>query len=264
MANLKLSFFDEEVYIKTPKTLSDLFKHISSSFLLSQEDSKELILTYKISESKSLQIKDEKDYKAFLTKKISKINLDVSQDSKIYKNELKVQEESEKDKKKLENLKKLDKEIEKNEQEKIKEMNDLINKYGSGANVLIKNIHSIYNGKNIQQQKIRKEINNLQKKMENQEKNENAESIKLKGKPKNGKKEEIIKEKIVHKDFICDGCDADPIVGIRYKCTVCNDFDYCEKCEKTLGEKHGHPFLKIRNPKDDPVYLKIELKKNNK
>ena len=124
-----------------------------------QEDSKELILTYKISESKSLQIKDEKDYKAFLTKKISKINLDVSQDSKIYKNELKVQEESEKDKKKLENLKKLDKEIEKNEQGKIKEMNDLINKYGSGANVLIKNIHSIYNGKNIQQQKIRKEIN---------------------------------------------------------------------------------------------------------
>jgi len=35
-----------------------------------------------------------------------------------------------------------------------------------------------------------------------------------------------------------------PIKGIRYKCSICRDFDYCETCEERLG--HEHPFLKIR------------------
>ena len=39
-----------------------------------------------------------------------------------------------------------------------------------------------------------------------------------------------------------------PIVGNRFKCSICNEFDYCEKCEEKLADKHGHPFLKIYNP----------------
>ena len=46
-----------------------------------------------------------------------------------------------------------------------------------------------------------------------------------------------------------------PIVGVRYKCTVCKNFDYCENCEKTLGEAHQHPFLKIRKPELTPVQI---------
>ena len=41
--------------------------------------------------------------------------------------------------------------------------------------------------------------------------------------------------KLVHKNVKCDGCGAFPIEGIRYKCAVCRDFDYCEKC--------GHQFV---------------------
>ena len=48
---------------------------------------------------------------------------------------------------------------------------------------------------------------------------------------------------IVHHKVKCDGCGVAPIVGIRYKCTVCENFDYCEVCE--AREEHGHPFLKI-------------------
>jgi len=54
----------------------------------------------------------------------------------------------------------------------------------------------------------------------------------------------------IHQRVICDGCQAAPIVGIRYKCSVCEDFDYCEKCEQNI--EHPHPFLKIKDPKHRP------------
>ena len=259
MSNLILSFFDEEVYIKNPKSFSNLLNQISSSFLLCPEDTRELILTYVDKNRQNMEIRDENDFKAFLSKKISKINIDISQNSKIYQKELKEQEEIGKNKQKLENLIKLENAMKKEEQERMKEINDIINKYGSGANALFKNIHSIHNEKYNQLQKINKEINQLQQKIDESEKNDKMESTKLRTKPTNN-----VKKIIIHRDYICDGCDADPIVGIRYKCAICEDFDFCEKCEKTLGAKHGHPFLKIRTPEIEPIYFKCELKNNNK
>ena len=267
MSNLILSFFDELVFIKTPKFFSDLLNQISSSFLLKKEDTEELILRYEDKKGKQCQIKDENDYKEFLPKKISKIFLDVSQNSKMYKKELKEQEEIDKNKKKLENLLKIESEMKKAEQKKIKEINELMKKYGAGANALFKNIHSIHHGKLNELQKVRNEINQLQKKMTKPEKHEETQSDKLQSKPKTDEKlnkneEKEEKKKVIHKEYICDGCDVDPIVGIRYKCTVCEDFDYCEKCEKTLGPKHGHPLLKIKNPDLAPLicYCKLEKK----
>lgn len=58
---------------------------------------------------------------------------------------------------------------------------------------------------------------------------------------------------IIHQEVTCDGCKAHPIQGIRYKCSVCPDFDFCDKCE--AERTHGHPFLKIRKPEQAPAFI---------
>ncbi|PRW60037.1 UPF0696 C11orf68-like protein [Chlorella sorokiniana] len=37
-----------------------------------------------------------------------------------------------------------------------------------------------------------------------------------------------------HLDITCDGCEAEPIVGHRYKCCVCEDIDLCGSCMRAL------------------------------
>ena len=37
-------------------------------------------------------------------------------------------------------------------------------------------------------------------------------------------------EAVVHRHVNCDGCGQRGIVGIRYKCAVCADFDFCSRC----------------------------------
>lgn len=58
---------------------------------------------------------------------------------------------------------------------------------------------------------------------------------------------------IVHANVACDGCETAPITGIRYKCSVCKNFDYCSNCEERLN--HEHPFLKIKNPASVPEVM---------
>eukprot|EP01116_Phalansterium_solitarium_P012337 TRINITY_DN28533_c0_g1_i1.p1 TRINITY_DN28533_c0_g1~~TRINITY_DN28533_c0_g1_i1.p1 ORF type:complete len:366 (-),score=8.94 TRINITY_DN28533_c0_g1_i1:223-1320(-) len=62
---------------------------------------------------------------------------------------------------------------------------------------------------------------------------------------------------------ICDVCDYS-IFGLRFKCTVCSDYDMCEDCyhvwQKDAGNSetcnlvhpHGHLFLKVRVPLPPP------------
>ena len=47
----------------------------------------------------------------------------------------------------------------------------------------------------------------------------------------------------VHQSKWCDGCEAHPIVGICYKCTECESFDFCPSCKDTIS--HEHSFLEI-------------------
>jgi len=58
----------------------------------------------------------------------------------------------------------------------------------------------------------------------------------------------------VHIHVTCDGCGMNPIVGIRYKCAVCQNYDLCEACD--AAEVHTqHPMLKIKTPNMAPTAL---------
>ena len=61
------------------------------------------------------------------------------------------------------------------------------------------------------------------------------------------------KDKSVHFPVSCNGCGAFPIIGNRFKCTVCENFNYCENCEAKLAGQHQHPFLKISKPWQNPL-----------
>jgi uncharacterized protein YegL len=56
----------------------------------------------------------------------------------------------------------------------------------------------------------------------------------------------------IHGNVRCDGCFQDPVVGKRYKCRVCPDFDYCESCMKRFGGTHGHSFMMFRTQNSRP------------
>ncbi|POI25479.1 hypothetical protein CIB84_010771 [Bambusicola thoracicus] len=44
---------------------------------------------------------------------------------------------------------------------------------------------------------------------------------------------------VVHPNVICDGCQG-PVVGARFKCTVCPDYDLCSTCEgKGIHKEHN-------------------------
>merc|ERR1712061_143213 len=55
-----------------------------------------------------------------------------------------------------------------------------------------------------------------------------------------------LQKNVVHEGVVCDGCQAYPIVGIRYKCSVQANVDYCETCE--ASDIPQHITCKIRRP----------------
>lgn len=58
---------------------------------------------------------------------------------------------------------------------------------------------------------------------------------------------------IIHKNINCNNCGAIPIIGSRYKCSVCLNYDFCQICEKTTP--HSHPFIKIPTPELTPKVI---------
>ena len=76
--------------------------------------------------------------------------------------------------------------------------------------------------------------------MKNEIINSLIEASKIENKPK----QKNSKNETIHNGIKCDNCGMFPIKGIRYKCMECNNFNYCEKCEK-IGT-HPHLFYKIK------------------
>jgi len=65
----------------------------------------------------------------------------------------------------------------------------------------------------------------------------------------------------IHQGVSCDGCAVSPIVGIRYKCCVREDFDLCEQCESR--NQQPHPMIKIYAPDQAPVAIFVALNESD-
>jgi hypothetical protein len=61
--------------------------------------------------------------------------------------------------------------------------------------------------------------------------------------------------KTVHNNIKCEQCFMNPIVGYRFKCTECDNYNLCEKCEENNEESQNHPHNFIK--------MKYEEEKNN-
>lgn len=78
-----------------------------------------------------------------------------------------------------------------------------------------------------------------------EKKSDYPESLKMKS-PKTVNKFQCMTR---HTGVSCDNCSCYPIVGRRFKCAVCFDFDICENCEEK-GVHNHHPmarFLGVTN-----------------
>ena len=305
MNKVTLNFFGEIVSVEKPTNLSDLRNEICNVFLFTPQDASEIVLTYNDNDDQ-ITISNENDYKTFLDSKVDMIELNISQQSQIYKENLnKIQEENSKDKALLEELLKKKEEFKNMKETKFASEKKEIEDIKSKIVELRKRKMEIKNKicsemKKIWDEKMEndKKIAELQKKLglpvtvkEHHRPHEfkmspfhhkhhhNMMKMKFmqmaqphppfnpfgfnkgfrhhpKGPfgmmnfntindcPKTERKE----KKDIHFFIICDGCGMRPLVGKRYKCKECNDFDYCEKCYEKNKDTHKHEFTLIEKP----------------
>ena len=85
--NLILNFYSEKEIITFPKNLSSLKKQISEKYVLSLSDIDEIELSYMQKETKKF-IKTEIDFITFIHFRITEVNLEINESSKLYKKNL--------------------------------------------------------------------------------------------------------------------------------------------------------------------------------
>ena len=95
MKKISLNFFGEKAEINIPTNLESLRKAIQDQFLFSPSDAAEVMIGY-IKDLKTKVIKTEEDFRNFIKEKINQINLDISEESRIYQENLKEVENEEK------------------------------------------------------------------------------------------------------------------------------------------------------------------------
>ncbi|KAF8512331.1 hypothetical protein JB92DRAFT_2928993 [Gautieria morchelliformis] len=54
----------------------------------------------------------------------------------------------------------------------------------------------------------------------------------------------------IHEGWECDGCKTAPIVGVRWKCLVCDEYDLCDACHSSEAHPVEHQVLRIESPED--------------
>jgi len=160
--------------------------------------------------------------------------------------------------------------IEENEnyKNKIFEYESIINEYKENLSKSQKSILNIEIEKKKYNEEIEKQKNDF-----NKAKNEYEKNLKEKYEKEFEKKKEELEKNInnnnneinksicktIHQGIKCQMCHKMPIVGFRYKCSQCKDYNLCQDCEEknSIKDEHPHDFIKLRkeqpnnNNKDD-------------
>ena len=165
MEKLSLNFFGEQVEVKIPETLASLRKDISEKFLFSPSDTAELILSYAKDLGKKI-IETENDFKEFIKNKVFKIDLDVDQNSQIFQKSLiKLQNETEADKKELETLISKCNELKGQKESKVSEAKKKIDELLQKEQEVKKQKRELIEKLNAEIKKYKNEINKIKKKL---------------------------------------------------------------------------------------------------
>ena len=285
-----INFYNEKIKTAIPKSFAELKEKVSQHLMIDIADVNEMIFTSKIADQNK-EIKDEKDFQeAVKEKKDLEVEVQISEKSQLFQKEEK--NLLEKCKETYENLNfkegfETAKKVAKDVQDKVgKTANDFYKLAEEHAKKLenIINPEKFQNAYKFAEEAAKNMIENVFQKIEQVKEQVKFEQPKPEQpkveqpKPEQPKVDQpkpvhhhhhhkipkMIDGKPVHAHYICDGCNKGPIVGIRYKCTVCPDFDYCEECEKKFAEQHGHPFLKIRRPEFAPIFINCQYQVPNK
>ena len=180
---------------------------------------------------------------------------------KNYENEIKnYKTEIEKSKLEILNLNKNNEEKEKNKL--LEEM--LRTKYEEKTKEEIEKMKNLLNKKAKEEyEQLKKEYENIyrEKEKEMEEKmNQMSEMMKSNMLISNINKSSY---KYEHKGIKCQKCFMEPIIGIRYKCIECEDYNLCEKCEEENTNKNfhneEHEFIKIRKTKEKLIEKKEKI-----
>ena len=256
MNKIQINFYDEIVKTVCPLNLETLKNVISRKFSLEKPDVEELLIYY-FNDVDKITISNEEDYKKALlnmgketeNKKKFTLFIEVSEKSRLYMKEAEVsfpeekpvdsekealrkefeaKEEAlkqllEKEKIKRENEEKVRLEEEKKAKLEQEELQKSLEKIVLDA--VNKKLE------NLKEDLIRETLKEATRKINANKKTEKSEQCKS-------------PEKVVHTIFTCDGCGVGPIVGVRFHCTQCFNYDLCEECEKKDLHPQDHPLIK--------------------
>ena len=233
------------------RQLKDKSKELDDKSKELVENKTQLDLMKKNSEQSNLKMKKsyedkEKDYK----KTIDELNQTINKQREELKNYQEKIENYKSDLSQSQQIQ-LNQNNQKEEEYKIKKKefhNTLEAKYKELYQVRIKEAtnsinESIEKHKIDIQQKYEKQIKTLENNYKKQF-NEISQSImQIKN------KSNLKKCQTKHEGIKCNVCFNSPIIGYRYKCTQCDNFNLCEECEEANEQSNAHPHLFIKMAK---------------
>ena len=248
--DLELQLSDKSKKLDENKTKLELMTKNSNEFNLkmksyedkTQNDKKNIDeLNQKINSLLQENKKQKLELKEY-QEQIENYKSDLSQSKLIQLNQKNQMKEFEIKKKEYHNA--LEAKYEKLYQERIKDATKSINE-------------SIENHKISLQKKYEEQIKSLENNY-NKKFNEMSQSI-----LQNQNKSNLKKCQTKHEGIKCNVCFKSPIIGYRYKCISCNNFNLCEECEEANEQSNAHPHLFVKMAKFIQNLNKIPLNNND-